>query len=78
MEPSYESLLELTARIARDHPRITASGIDLRRWGPTSEGTAVAVQVAGEATLAQQYMDEAYGPGRIIVSHTDRPRPRRC
>ncbi len=78
MEPSYKSLEALTAQIATDQPQIAASGIELRMWGPNRERTAVAAQVAGPAPPAQRYMDEAYGPGRVIVSHTDKPLSERC
>jgi hypothetical protein len=77
MESSYESLRALTARIFDDRSQIAASGIELRGWGPNREKTAVAAQVAGDAAVAQQYMDEAYGPGRVVVSHSDRPLPER-
>lgn len=78
MKPSYEQLLALTWQIRDDGERIEAAGIDLRGWGPNREKTAVSMRVASDAATAQRYMDAVYGPERIIVTHTDRPRPTRC
>jgi hypothetical protein len=78
MNPPYERLLALTWQIRDDGDRIEATGIDLRSWGPNREKTAVSMRVGSDAAAAQRYMDTTYGPGRVIVTHTDQPRLTRC
>jgi hypothetical protein len=78
MKPSYEELLALAWQIRDDGDQIEATGIRLRSWGPNREKTAVAMEVQTDSATAQRYMDATYGPGRVIVTHTDQPRPTRC
>ena len=78
MNVSYDDLVALTNHIANDGDEITRAAIDLHHWGPNREGTAVEMFVRGDAAPAQEYMDAAYGKGKVIVHHTDKPLPERC
>ena len=78
MSVAYGELLALTHQIARDDDSITAAGIELHHWGPSPEGDAVAMFVRSDAAPAQEYMDGAYGHGRVVVHHTDDALAVRC
>jgi hypothetical protein len=78
MSVSYDDLVALTRQIARDGEAISAAGIELHQWGPSSEGDAVEMLVRSEAAPAQEYMDAAYGQARVVVRHTDDPPGVRC
>ena len=78
MGVAYDDLVALTQQIARDGDAISAARIELHQWGPNREGDAVEMLVRGESAPAQQYMDAAYGRGRVVVRHTDEPPGVRC
>ena len=78
MGAANDDLVALTHEIARDGDAIAAAGIKLHQWGPHREGDAVEMLVRGEAAPAQEYVDAAYGRGRVVVRHTDDPPGVRC
>jgi hypothetical protein len=69
---AFQQLAALTSQIFEDQLHIRSAGIEVRGWSPDRTACVVQMRVASDPGMAQLYMDEVYGEGRVIVTRTQR------
>lgn len=65
---SYQSLLQVTSKIASDAPRLRSEGILLGQWGPSPPDDRVVVHLQLYSTEAAERLLQLFGNQWIMVS----------